>query len=341
MFQIREVLDQMMREKINTLEHRSNWASLLGDDCPRKLTYFRVSPHEARIHTVELQYLFDNGDEEHNIAIQRLRNTGKFRIRGTEIPIPDKPEYKKYNIGGKIDVRIQDEVTKEIRDGEIKTMSENMFNSINCIADLEKHHWYKKYLTQLGLYMKIVGSEEGFFLIAGRMGYKVFWVTMDIMEPFAQKGLKNAEIVEENLKNNTLPERVLTDACMDCPFFNLCLPSLKDLGGKMIPYEGPQLADTIEKYVTLEKESEEAKKASKELEKLKDRIKISVMAQIKATGRQTGDKTFKIVVEDKYLVKAQLMGGTEKKKEYLKIKDIVDMAAPNVADKEKDAEEPI
>jgi CRISPR/Cas system-associated exonuclease Cas4 (RecB family) len=128
---------------------------------------------------------------------------------------------------GKIDGMVA--YKKELFPIEIKSMQKYAYDKIESFKDIaySDSFYIRKYAFQLLGYLLTTEKEYGMFWLVnvanGQM--KHIWVKLDY--DFAEKIVKQAELVTECIKSNTLPDAKPDPSyCKMCSFNHICLPAL-------------------------------------------------------------------------------------------------------------------
>jgi len=223
---ILEKINEMKEQKIRQYPVNSWRASSLGHPCDRYLVYERTRWQEKKLHNLEMQYIFDMGNEVERIVLDELRSAG-FNIYQQQRDFHDTT----LGITGHIDGMI--ELDGQLYPLEIKSCSDYTFKEINSYEDLKrsKKHWLQAYPTQINLYLYFTNKEKGVLLFKNKQSgqYKEIWIDFDW--ELADRILKRVEALNNHIKNNTLPEKLNTPAlCSECPFAHICLPDISTQG---------------------------------------------------------------------------------------------------------------
>jgi CRISPR/Cas system-associated exonuclease Cas4 (RecB family) len=243
------VMDEHKFSKIDVWPVRSNRASQMGDSCLRKLVYYRTSWDKILPHSVDLQYIFDEGNEQETsltIELQEaLRKKGmKFiaqqqaiKIEGTEI-------------SGRIDGKIVHK--KQIFPTDIKSCNPNIWDRLNKTEDFNKYPWTKKYPAQLLIYMYADNLEGGMFLLKNKSTGKLKQFNLVLSDWLEQveEVLQKDKKIREYIKSGTLPEKINDpEMCKGCPFEHICMPSLNYDG---ISFEdNPELEEKLKRITEI------------------------------------------------------------------------------------------
>lgn len=262
-------------KKIQLWPCKSNRASESGHPCTRYLVYNQANWKDRIPTTVELQFIFDQGNDMHDRAMEDLREAG-FRVHEQDRPF----EWKEYNITGKIDCQISED-GHILYPCEIKSMSEWDWAKIDSAEDmiLSPKAWIRKYPAQLVLYLLMSNSPEGLFYIINKRNGQPKQIWMQLQDAtdyeFAEKIIKNIEQVNKHLKEGTYPERIEYEEnlCGHCNFQHICLPDIKNQSGLQI-IDSEELLGYLTRL-------DELKSATSEYKKIDDKVKDMIRGKDK------------------------------------------------------------
>jgi hypothetical protein len=242
------VYDHVATTRREPTRRDNNWASEIGHPCEKYLVYCRTHGEQAKIHTTELQFVFNLGKRMEQEARQELEEAG-YDLRGQVKPWPDQARitgyidgmltHRAWEIPGRFPCEMKGmashfagkvrEIKQRLHATDPKGASEEILRYF-----LEhRRPWMRKYPAQLLTYMYLIGSPWGLFYIKDKMsGVPVsFWVHLDpdggwILDYLA--GIfEKAERVNAHVEAGTLPESCDdAEVCDKCRFFHLCLPDL-------------------------------------------------------------------------------------------------------------------
>jgi len=265
MVDIIKQIDAYKASKLKIYPCHSNRASALGDECERKLTYMRTSWDKQLMPDTDLQYIFDEGNNQEKMLMNDLRESG------IEITEQQRPfNWPEYQISGMIDGNISNETGKYPL--EIKSMSPYIWQSINSAEDLKKYPWTKKYVAQMVLYLLMGNCEMGIFLFKNKSTGKIKQLNINLHDylDLGESLLQRAKRINEHIKIGTYPDKInVFKACSDCPFRHLCLPEILSNGG----IEFIDNAELEKNLTHREKLQEEAKEYKNLDEQIKEELK--------------------------------------------------------------------
>lgn len=136
----------------------SVWASECGHDCSRYLTYQQCDWDKAKPVDDKLIFVFNEGNQQEDNLLLELQKAG-VKIKDLQIHIT----IAEANITGKLDCVVLEEDNNgkpAYLPCEIKSMSPNVFDSVDTVADFEKYSWTRKYYAQIQCYLK---NDSGFY----------------------------------------------------------------------------------------------------------------------------------------------------------------------------------
>ncbi|NQY73791.1 MAG: hypothetical protein HRT90_03415 [Candidatus Margulisbacteria bacterium] len=243
------LMDDHKGSKIEIWPVKSNRASQMGDSCLRKLVYYRTSWNKMLPHSVDLQYIFDEGNEQEinlTIELQKAFRKNKMQfisqqqgihINGTEI-------------SGRIDGKIV--YKNQYFPTDIKSCNPNVWENLRCTEDFEKYSWTKKYPAQLLIYMYADNEEGGIFLLKNKSTGKIKQFNMILSHwlDYVEELLQKDKQISEHLERNTLPDKMNDpEICKECPFQHICAP---DLNYEGIDFENnPELESNLKQLMHL------------------------------------------------------------------------------------------
>jgi len=254
MFEVgKKVLEAAERE-VQVYPCNSNRASMLGDPCERKLVFWRTRWQEAKAHDGKMQILFEQGSRIEEQALEWLKKAG-FTVTELQRPF----SWPAYNITGKVDAKIS-------KNGsgyypvEVKGLSPNNFNIINCWEDLFSDDlpvYMRKYATQLICYMLMDNKEWGLFYpinkVTGLPKENDIWIPLnDFVLDYAEKNIiQKAERINRHVAEGTVPPPIEYDEkiCGNCEFLHICCPDMQFKGAEILDL--PELRNLLERREAL------------------------------------------------------------------------------------------
>ena len=224
---------------------RSNRASGLGDLCLRRLVYGRTIWEKAKPVNDYLQGIFKTGTELETVINRQVigpagdNASPRWRMVGGQSEIIDKT-FAEYEITGHPDGELQVEIESDrwtgFGPGDIKTCSKFTYAAINCVADLDKLFFTKKWKSQVNLYTFGMNQEQGALILVAKenlFNVKVIRIPLDLGH--VEGLLKKAENINKHVKAGTLPDRICNaKECLNCCFAHECCPDLEAIGNLKI-----------------------------------------------------------------------------------------------------------
>lgn len=227
---IPSVMDEHKQSKISVWPVRSNRASAMGDPCLRKLVYYRTSWEQMLPHSIDLQYIFDEGNEQETsltIELQEALRKKNMQFIGQQQGI----NIEGTQISGRIDGKIV--YNNQYFPTDIKTSSPVIWDNLKCTEDFDKYPWTKKYPAQLLIYMYADNLEGGMFLLKNKSTGKLkqFNLVLSDWLGYVEELLQKDRQIQDHVKNKTLPEKVNDpECCKGCAFEHICGPDLEFKG---------------------------------------------------------------------------------------------------------------
>jgi CRISPR/Cas system-associated exonuclease Cas4 (RecB family) len=214
------LIDESKKKKIKIYPCHTNRASNAGQECARRLVYERTAWDKKLLHDVGLQYIFDEGNRSERATVEDITEAGLTLVEGQRpFSWPD------LQVTGSIDGKIA-EGQRRIPI-EAKSINPYDFQTIRDFASVATHKkaHIRGYLAQLMMYLIMDNQEEGILLFRDKNSGRYKQINVAIDYTFLESILKKFELVNEHVKNKTLPDRVedLT-LCKNCPFRAECLP---------------------------------------------------------------------------------------------------------------------
>jgi len=210
-------LDALRQSEITVWASKSNRASQIGDPCIRKLVYYRLYPEKQELHTVDLQYIFNEGKIQENALFDDLAKAG-YRLTETQRDFND----QRYQLSGHIDGKLS--VNGHSWPVEIKSMSPHIWDSVSTKEDLDKYAWTRKYPAQLQVYMLLSNSPEALMLFKNKSTGRVKQLWFELDYEYAEALLQKCEQINTCVSKGELPDRMLNEDCKSCPFHTTCCP---------------------------------------------------------------------------------------------------------------------
>lgn len=259
-----QIVDARKLSLSNKIKRSPRRNSVMSDisDCRRQMVYAVLDWDKRLMFDESAIGRMESGDVWEKEIIKGLLDYG-FDVTGGQNTAEIKNSKGETIATGRIDGFVGK--NRERMPFEIKALSPHIFARLNSIEDFRRTPWTRKYLRQLMLYMFANNHEQSIFIITDRAGsWKVIPLYLDYTE--AEVLLQTLEVVHENIKAKTYPERILYDKsiCGKCPFAQICLPDIINKPADMI--------DNVELESDLDRH-EELKPLASEYDSLHDKIK--------------------------------------------------------------------
>ena len=256
----------MLIEKI--LEHKkskirvgaptSNWASMIGHPCERKLVYERTCPEKKPVHNVDTQTLFDEGKMHEKELILDLIKAGVV-VEHIAMPFEIKP----YNIRGKVDLKTP--INNHLLIVEAKSLTPHIANKIRGPEDFFKYWWTYYIPAQLTCYMLGDNQTEALWITKNRATGKLFEIPYKLDVEFGKELCEKAERINNACSfilmadekgtairgEESYPHKINDNKfCDKCPFVAHCCPDINYEGGVGL-INDPELEELLEKRAGL------------------------------------------------------------------------------------------
>lgn len=214
--------EQILYGKYKITPYESNRASQLGYTCLRYLTLKRLYWKEELPPSIATRKRFARSSYMEDKIIDEIKKAGhKIIEQQAAFSMP------KYNITGHIDGLISICGVEKFIPVEIKEVSEEFMLQIKRhIKGIKNNKYFQNYIIQINLYMLMSNSEHGMMVIRNDSG-DLIYVRFNLDYELAEKTIRKAEMIEEHLKNQTLPDYSKnTDECEACSLSHVCCPPL-------------------------------------------------------------------------------------------------------------------
>lgn len=260
--------------KISVGAPTSNWASMIGHPCERKLVYERTCPEKKPAHDVKTQTLFDEGKMHEKELILELIKSG-VEVVHTAMPFEIKP----FHIRGKVDLKTP--INNHLLIVEVKSLTPHVADKIREPDDFFKYWWTYYIPAQLTCYMMGDNQTEALWITKNRATGKLWEIPYKLDQNFAKELCEKANRINSCVeKLNFVPEGKTIEVyypsklndhkfCDRCPFVAHCGPDLNYEGGVGL-IEDKELEELLEKWAELRGPKKEYDKIDKDV---KSRIK--------------------------------------------------------------------
>ncbi len=281
-----------IESRIKIYPQRVNRASSAGHPCEKFLVYSRTKWKEKMPHNAVMQTIFDAGNEIEKYALRTLEDAG-FEIFEQQRAF----EWTEFELTGHLDCKIRHPETNKAIPLEEKSMSQFVWDKINCVEDFlqSKRHYVRGYISQLALYMLSPGNESelGVFYLINKQTWqpKAIWMHQDYT--FAEEILKKLERVNRHVKENTVPEGIKdNDTCQYCAFLHVCLPDM--IGTEIEIINEVEIEEAIKRSLELKPIVAEQKNLDKQWkDALKEKEKVMIGDYL-ITGKWIKKKSFTV-----------------------------------------------
>jgi len=261
------IVEQILKKKASDIRQypvHTNRASSLGHPCIRYLVLDRLRWTEKKIHSPELQLIFDLGND--------IEKRVMFDIQDAGLQIIEQQrtfEWREYNITGHIDAKVL--INDKVYPLEIKSMSPFVFDKINSVDDMlkNKYHYIRAYPAQMTLYLLMDNKEEGIFLFKNKTSGKMKEIIINLDYELGESLIRKAETINEYCAMNTLPDPIEWDdmVCGECGHLTTCNP--------LRLQKSLEIIDDDELLELLERRNE-LKEMAKEYEDIDDILKAKL-----------------------------------------------------------------
>lgn len=247
-------IDESKKKKINVYPVHVNRASQIGHPCMRYLVFDRTRWQDKQKHSIGLQYIFDEGNEQEKLVVKTLMDAG-FDIMEQQRSFSEKKE----NISGHIDLVLSHpEIMPDPVPGEIKSMSPFNFASVNSYSDIinHKHYYMRNYAAQMQMYLYLTEHENGLFIFKNKTSGKLKFIFAPIDYDYIDSLFKKAEKInayakEESPKYSEIDATDDISICEGCGYSHVCFKD-KDFGQGTQIYDDDEIKEKIEQMKSLE-----------------------------------------------------------------------------------------
>jgi len=272
--QIKEKLNAVWEKRRSVFPCHTNRASQIGADCLRQLVYYRTSWDKQELPSIDLIKVFDEGRLQEE-AVKRLLMDAGFEIIEAQRSVAD-DLLKKYHISGHLDFYLGGANGGKPILTEVKSMSLNIFRSMETIDDFRRYSWTRKYKAQMMVYLLGAGETHGMFILKNKSTGELKFIMVELDLEYAESILARAQQIEAHLVAGTMPDKI-DDAkeCGYCPFKHLCLPDVINQAAHLI--NDPHFEAMLERREALDPLRKEYAKLDAEI---KETVKVVPEVQI-------------------------------------------------------------
>ena len=268
-FDIVEALDKELDKDRRIYPCNSNRASELGHPCIKFLVLKRTRWEELIPPDMGLMKIFGEGNLHEKDVSRQLCNAG-IEITHQQIDLCQND----LNITGHIDGQL---VIKGLEPlpVEIKSTNPYDFDKVKTVSDMvnSPRVWWQKYPGQMTLYLHLMKKKLGVFLLKNKLNGAIKQVFCKYDPVYAENLLEKARIINEHVKNKTLPDPIMPDEniCGRCGFLGVCAPN-RQFGTPLSVDNDGVLEDWL-------KERESLKQSYKRYNEIHKNIKNAVEGQ--------------------------------------------------------------
>lgn len=287
---IEKVRDEKQK-KIRLYPTLSNRASQLGHPCERYLVFLRTRWQDASLPSVDLQFIFDEGNIQERAILRDLEDAGWQLIEQQR-----DYHYPEHQITAHVDAKVV-LGPLEAAPIECKSMSPFIWVKVNSLQDMlqSKMAHLRKYPAQITLYLLLANAERGFLILKNKSTGQLKEIEVRLDYEYAESLLQKAQRINTHVAASTVPEPIdwSESICGRCEFNHICLPDAKrealDLN------DDPELLEQLTKRQALKAARDEYEELDEEVkEKVKGKPKI-LCGDFLITGRYQDRKDGKQV----------------------------------------------
>lgn len=291
---LQETVYEYNKKQIKQYPCHVNRASALGHDCLRYLYHMRMNWQDAQPHDVELQRIFNEGNNQEAAVLRELADAGVDVIEQQTAL-----SWSEFNITGHVDGVLS--VDGKAVPLEIKSMHPNIWRGLfrdgartyewhEVSEGFQKKPWLRKYFAQLQVYMLCKNNDQAILLCKNKSDGALAQVNVSLDYAYAESLVLKAEAVNKAVDIKQAPARIPfdNDTCRRCEYNHLCCPDeiAKD------PYQciaDETVAEWCEDDTTLAEAAKKRDKARKELLKYCKANKTNGSLKLSVGGRYAMD----------------------------------------------------
>lgn len=283
----------------------ANRASEVGDPCERYLVLLRTRWQERKMHEVDLQMIFEDGNMHEKKVIRDIEDCGLEVIEQHRAF-----EWREYGITGQLDAKVI--VDGKVIPVEIKSCQSYIFNSINTPQDMINHKvsYIRKYPTQLSLYLLMDNKDFGVFIFKDKPHSKLKEIPFPLDYDYAESILQKVERVNKHIKEGTLPDTYTdADVCSRCGFFHICLPVMQSQGLEFV--DDPEFEEKLKRREELAPLVKEHKVLDDEVKAKTKNVEKKVIGNYLITGKLVSKKGFTVEPSTYWQAKISRIGESD------------------------------
>lgn len=221
----------------------SNWMSLAGVQCVRRLYFERVAQSQREPFPAIALARMREGNRHEQLAIQDLMALGYTWAQGQ-----GRTYIADLLLSGKRDGYLVSGDDKILC--EIKSMENQVFNQYHAVDDFLNSKWYSGYPYQLNAYMVADDQTTSMFIIRNRSTGQLRFIPMAFDTELWRDTYRRFSACNDAVEQMEAPPMIGETElghpkhCPDCPFKRYCCPAiLSDSPGVALMAEGVEVAE--------------------------------------------------------------------------------------------------
>ena len=217
-----EKVDRYVEIKIQNWPCNTNRASEIGHECERYLVFLRTRGNEKKIHGIDSEYIFREGNVQERAVLALLAEAG------IEVIEQQRPfEWKECQLTGHVDGKILHE--QRILPMEIKSMAPWIWDKIKTVEDMlnSNYYWVRKYPAQLTMYEMMDCKELAIFITKNKSTGRLREIPISLDYSYAEFLVRKCERINAAIAEEVIPEPISWgDTCSKCPFNHICIQTV-------------------------------------------------------------------------------------------------------------------
>ena len=318
--------ERILEKKRSSWPCNSNRASMLDDNCLRRLVYWRTCWDQAKPTDLGLQGVFETGKELEPVIERILGEIGRaaeprWRIVARQTRVSD-DLLKAHNITGTCDGIMQIWMPNErtctcdaesvcglhvfeddppeydaakvwhdyvsVAAVDIKTCSPHVWEQLHDYESLSRYPWTRKWRGQLMIYALGLNLERCCLICVNKTNlYQIKLIEFPLDMEYADGLIKRADDVELYVANEELPDRInQPDECSRCAFVHICNPELQSTGNMEL-VDNPQLEEVLAELVDLKPAKQAYDAADRKMKAFLPRGQECICGEYMVTWKQS------------------------------------------------------
>lgn len=260
----KQIMEHRTKDRALAVKPAGIRISEVGHSCTRYLVHAVLDWDQRKPVDAGLSLIFGEGREQEDIIVRDLLD-----IRAKFWGQQDTVSWDQFGLVGHPDGKLYlDDAKTKFAVVEIKSTNEWTFSKLDKPTDfIDCSDLTRKWFSQLQLYMLLLNTEYGLFLMKERTWGKLKQINVTLDYALAESILKKAQTAWRHIQAKTYPER-LNDlpTCSKCPFAQVCMPDLNAREKQVIASD--EVAELLDRLAELEGAASDYDAVQKQLKKL-------------------------------------------------------------------------